>query len=267
MHTLVHSTHALSTIYTPTQDIYYRRAKEVGFRARSAFKLLQIDEQFGILRNVQRAVDLCAAPGSWSQVLSRKLYDPSVSAPAADGDDVRVVSVDLQEMAPIPGVELIQGDITSKKTAEQIISYFKGQKAQIVVSDGAPDVTGVHDIDEFVQAELLAAALNITTHVLEEGGSFVAKIFRCQQYDLLATQLKVFFASVSCSKPKSSRTQSNEAFVVCQGFKMPPAYAPVMTSYLLPRYGLEADEAHDPVLVPFLTCGDLSGYDALQEFE
>lgn len=251
------------------QDIYYRRAKEVGFRARSAFKLLQLDEQFKILKDVQRAVDLCAAPGSWSQVLSRKLYDPSVMAAIAeaDSDDVRIVSVDLQEMAPIPGVELIQGDITSKKTAEQIISYFKGKKAQVVVSDGAPDVTGVHDIDEFVQAELLAAALNITTHVLEEGGSFVAKIFRCQQYDLLATQLKVFFTNVSCSKPKSSRTQSNEAFVVCQGFKMPEGYTPVMTSYLLPRYGLEEGEPHDPVLVPFLTCGDLSGYDALQEFE
>lgn len=246
----------------------------MGFRARSAFKLLQLDEQFGILKDVHRAVDLCAAPGSWSQVLSRKLYDPSVTAKIAEeeGDDaahhdVRIVSVDLQEMAPIPGVELVQGDITSKKTAEQIISYFKGKKAQVVVSDGAPDVTGVHDIDEFVQAELLAAALNITTHVLEEGGSFVAKIFRCQQYDLLATQLKVFFTNVSCSKPKSSRTQSNEAFVVCQGFKMPDGYTPVMTSYLLPRYGLEEGEAHDPVLVPFLACGDLSGYDAIQQFE
>lgn len=227
-----------------------------------------------MLRGVRRAVDLCAAPGSWSQVLSRKLYDPSVAAATAsdallkeEEEGVRVVSVDLQEMAPIPGVELIQGDITSKRTAEQIIAHFAGRKAQIVVSDGAPDVTGVHDIDEFVQAELLAAALNITTHVLEEGGAFVAKIFRCQQYDLLATQLKVFFASVSCAKPKSSRAQSNEAFVVCQGFQLPPGYAPVMTSYLLPRYGLRTDEAHDPVLVPFLTCGDLSGYDALQEFE
>lgn len=247
----------------------------MGFRARSAFKLLQLDEQFGVLRGVRRAVDLCAAPGSWSQVLSRKLYDSNAESAAVDVEtavregesDVRVVSVDLQEMAPIAGVELIQGDITSTRTAEQIIAHFAGRKAQVVVSDGAPDVTGVHDIDEFVQAELLAAALNITTHVLEDGGAFVAKIFRCQQYELLATQLQVFFASVSCAKPKSSRAQSNEAFVVCQGFKLPPGYTPVMTSHLLPRYGLRADEPHDPVLVPFLACGDLSGYDALQEFE
>jgi tRNA (cytidine32/guanosine34-2'-O)-methyltransferase len=208
-------------------------------------------------------------------VLSRKLYASPADASAVplghqQGDDaveaVRVVSVDLQEMAPIPGVQLIQGDITSKRTAEQIISYFQGQKAQVVVCDGAPDVTGVHDIDEFVQAELLAAALNITTHVLAEGGAFVAKIFRCQQYELLASQLSVFFESVTCSKPKSSRAQSNEAFVVCQGFRLPEGYTPVMTSYLLPNYGLQAGEAHDPLLVPFLACGDLSGYDAVQQF-
>jgi tRNA (cytidine32/guanosine34-2'-O)-methyltransferase len=248
------------------QDIYYRKAKEVGFRARSAFKLLQLDEQFDFLRHVQRAVDLCAAPGSWSQVLSHKLYDASNVKAEGDNGDVRIVSVDLQEMAPIAGVQLLQGDITSKRTAEQIIGHFHGAKAQVVVSDGAPDVTGVHDIDEFVQAELLAAALNITTHVLEEGGSFVAKIFRCEQYDLLATQLSVFFESVSCSKPMSSRAQSNEAFVVCQGFRLPENYTPVMTSYLLPRYGLEQGEAHDPLLVPFLASGDLSGYDAAQQF-
>ncbi|TMW65894.1 hypothetical protein Poli38472_003659 [Pythium oligandrum] len=255
------------------RDIYYRRAKEVGFRARSAFKLLQLDEQFAFLKNVERAVDLCAAPGSWSQVLSRKLYHDQATIPTIkadtdpkDAQDVRVVSVDLQEMAPIPGVALIQGDITSKKTAETIIKYFQGRKAQIVVSDGAPDVTGVHDIDEFVQAELLAAALNITTHVLEEGGTFVAKIFRCQQYDLLADQLGVFFKEVSCSKPTSSRAASNEAFVVAQGFKMPESYTPVMTSYLLPKYGLADGDAHDPLLVPYLACGDLSGYDDEQEF-
>ncbi|CEG39103.1 ribosomal rna large subunit methyltransferase j [Plasmopara halstedii] len=247
------------------RDIYYRKAKEVGFRARSAFKLLQLDEQFDFLRHVHRAVDLCAAPGSWSQVLSRKLYDSS-NIRNVENEDVRIVAVDLQEMAPIAGVQLLQGDITSKRTAEQIIRLFHGGKAQLVVSDGAPDVTGVHEIDEFVQAELLAAALNITTHVLEEGGAFVAKIFRCEQYDLLAMQLSLFFESVSCSKPMSSRAQSNEAFVVCQGFRLPENYTPVMTSHLLPMYGLKESDEYDPKLVPFLACGDLSGYDAEQQF-
>jgi tRNA (cytidine32/guanosine34-2'-O)-methyltransferase len=118
------------------RDIYYRRAKEEGWRARSAFKLLQVDEQFHIFEGVSRAVDLCAAPGSWSQVLQRKLIKEKQS------NDSIIVSVDLQEMAPIEGVITMQGDITSEETANKIIEHFHGQKAHIVVCDGAPDVTG-----------------------------------------------------------------------------------------------------------------------------
>jgi tRNA (cytidine32/guanosine34-2'-O)-methyltransferase len=215
--------------------------------------------------DVERAVDLCAAPGSWSQVLSRTLYD-SKRLPSDECGGIRVVSVDLQEMAPIPGVALLQGDITSKRTADQIIAHFKGEKSQLVVCDGAPDVTGVHEIDEFVQGELLVAALNITLHVLEEGGTFLAKIFRCEQYEFLATQLSIFFSSVTCSKPSSSRFASNEAFVVCSGFRLPNAFTPVMMSSLLQNYGLVKEQQHDDLLVPFLACGDLDGYDRLNLF-
>ena len=240
---------------------------------------------------VLRAVDLCAAPGSWSQVLSREVYgrwkasnaDAAASvvtsggdAPAASGSataptvEPQIVAVDLQEMAPIEGVVEIQGDITSLATAEQIISHFRGQKADLVVCDGAPDVTGgrgallspvgvaegwgfawlwaavaalvtavvivlvvivvvmmsmevvyvvcagLHDIDEYVQAQLLLAALNITTHVLRDGGSFVAKIFRGKDVTLLYAQLRIFFRRVTIAKPKSSRNSSIESFVVCQ---------------------------------------------------
>ncbi|ETV96622.1 ribosomal RNA large subunit methyltransferase J [Aphanomyces invadans] len=249
---------------TDNRDIFYRRAKEVGFRARSAFKLMQLDDQFNLFENVERAVDLCAAPGSWSQVLSRKLYHnrdiPNVDS-ATTSDAIRVVSVDLQEMAPIPGVVLLQGDITSTQTADQIISYFDGQKANIVVCDGAPDVTGVHDIDEYVQSELLLAALNITTFVLAPQGSFVAKIFRCKHYDFLASQLSLFFSEVTCAKPQSSRVSSNEHFVVCRGFRLPPNYTPVMTSPLLPQYGQPEALAANPAVVSFVACGDLSAYD------
>ncbi|KAH9113838.1 hypothetical protein LEN26_013080 [Aphanomyces euteiches] len=248
---------------TDNRDIFYRRAKEVGFRARSAFKLMQLDDQFNLFANVERAVDLCAAPGSWSQVLSRKLYhDRDIPNVDAHGDEIRVVSVDLQEMAPIPGVALLQGDITSTQTADQIISYFHGQKANIVVCDGAPDVTGVHDIDEYVQSELLLAALNITTFVLAPGGSFVAKIFRCKHYDFLASQLSLFFSEVTCAKPQSSRISSNEHFVVCRGFSLPPGYKPVMTSPLLPQYGQPEAVAANPTILPFqlidfnLTCSE-----------
>jgi len=183
------------------RDIYYRKAKEEGWRARSAFKLLQIDEQFNIFEGVTKAVDLCAAPGSWSQVLSRKLYK--------DGENsVQIVAVDLQEMVPLPGVHQIKGDITKMETVESIISLFNGEKADIVLSDGAPDVTGMHDIDEYIQAQLILAALNISTHLLKLGGTFIAKIFRGRDTTLLYSQLKIFFNIVSIAKPRSSRNAS-----------------------------------------------------------
>ena len=103
----------------------------------------------------------------------------------------------------------------------------------MVICDGAPDVTGLHDIDEYVQAQLLLAALNITTHVLQEGGCFVAKIFRGKDVTLLYSQLKVFFGKVAVCKPKSSRNSSIEAFVVCQDFHMPEGYTPSMSNPLL----------------------------------
>lgn len=118
------------------RDIYYRLAKEEGWRARSAFKLLQLDEEFRLLDGVNRAVDLCAAPGSWSQVLAKRL--------CADrqGEKGKIVAVDLQAMAPLPGVIQLQGDITKRSTADAIIAQFQGEYADVVLCDGAPDVTG-----------------------------------------------------------------------------------------------------------------------------
>ena len=129
-------------------DPYYRKAKSEGYRARSAYKLLQVDEEFNLFAGVNRAVDLCAAPGSWSQVLAAKLYssDEERKAAAASGD-VKIVSVDLQEMAAIEGAAILQGDITTEDTMRSIYSVFHGEKADLVVSDGAPDVTGFHEID------------------------------------------------------------------------------------------------------------------------
>jgi len=245
------------------RDIYYRLAKEEGWRARSAFKLLQINDEFDLFKDVKKVVDLCAAPGSWSQVLSRKLR-PKTPDGKTD-EDVKIVAVDLQAMAPIPGVIQIQGDITKTSTAEEIIGHFKGEHADLVVCDGAPDVTGLHDIDEYIQAQLLLAALNITTHVLKPGGTFVAKIFRGKDVTLLYAQLKLFFPQVTCAKPRSSRHSSIEAFVVCQGYAPPPGYVPNMSNPLLDcQYDADFNQLTGPnrVIVPFLACGDLSAYDS-----
>lgn len=198
------------------RDIYYRKAKEVGFRARSAYKLLQIDDEFHIFDHVNRVVDLCAAPGSWSQVLSSKFYLPNQGKPVEELP--KIVSVDLQEMTPIPGVVTMVGDITSKHTAETIIGHFAGELADLVVCDGAPDVTGLHDIDQFMQAQLILSALDITCAILRPQGTFVAKIFRGKDTSLLYSQCRSLFTEVDIVKPLSSRSSSIESFVVCRGF-------------------------------------------------
>ncbi|XP_042145395.1 putative tRNA (cytidine(32)/guanosine(34)-2'-O)-methyltransferase [Ixodes scapularis] len=238
------------------RDVYYRLAKEEGWRARSAFKLLQINEEFDIFSGVKKAVDLCAAPGSWSQVLSRKLRSN-----AENPDDVKIVAVDLQAMAPLPGVIQLQGDITEISTARKIINHFEGEKADLVVCDGAPDVTGLHDIDEYIQAELLLSALNITTHILKNGGTYVAKIFRGKDTTLLYAQLKLFFKHVVVAKPRSSRNSSIESFVVCQVYSPPEGYKPFMYTGSLDRLR-DAAEEPNRTLVPFVVCGDLAGFDS-----
>ncbi|CAG4956574.1 unnamed protein product [Colias eurytheme] len=241
------------------RDIYYRLAKEEGWRARSAFKLMQINDEYKILKGVERAVDLCAAPGSWSQVLSKGLRQN-----ADNVDDVKIVAVDLQAMAALPGVKQIQGDITKLSTANEIIKEFEGLKADLVVCDGAPDVTGLHDIDEYVQSQLLLAALNITTHVLKIGGVFVAKIFRGKDVTLLYSQLKQFFELVTVTKPKSSRNSSIEAFVVCQNYNPPPAYVPTMVNPLLDHKYCDFNQftGVNRFIVPFNACGDINAYDS-----
>ncbi|XP_042634896.1 putative tRNA (cytidine(32)/guanosine(34)-2'-O)-methyltransferase [Cyprinus carpio] len=168
-------------------------------------------------------------------------------------------------MAPLPGVTQIQGDITKISTAQEIIQHFEGQSADLVVCDGAPDVTGLHDVDEYIQAQLLLAALNITTHVLKPGGNFVAKIFRGKDVTLLYSQLKIFFSSVTCAKPRSSRNSSIEAFVVCQNYCPPEGYVPNMSNPLLDHsYDIDFNQLEGPnrIIVPFLACGDLSAFDS-----
>ena len=172
---------------------------------------------------MRRVVDLCAAPGSWSQVVSRKLF----TGDAARDAGKKAVAIDLQQMAPIDNVVTLQGDITSMATVKEVLSHFEGQLVDLVICDGAPDVTGMHDLDEFVQAQLILAALNITTHLLRPGGAFVAKIFRGKDITLLYSQLDCFFEHVTSAKPRSSRNSSIEAFVVCQGYRAAKAPLPI----------------------------------------
>ncbi|CAA85279.2 Putative tRNA (cytidine(32)/guanosine(34)-2'-O)-methyltransferase [Caenorhabditis elegans] len=238
------------------RDIYYRLAKENKWRARSAFKLMQIDDEFQILKGVRRAVDLCAAPGSWSQVLSKRLYE--------EDQEAKIVAIDLQPMAPIPGVIQLQGDITSVDTANQVIKHFSGEKSDIVICDGAPDVTGIHSLDEFMQAELILAAFNITSHVLKEGGNFLAKIFRSRNSSLLYAQMKKYFKKVYLAKPRSSRQSSCEAFVLCLDYSPPEGFVPTMGKTSLDA--TDASAISPDIIDGFVTCGDLSGWDSEKSY-
>jgi len=163
-------------------------------------------------------------------------------------------------------VILVKGDITKLSTAQCIIGHFEGQLADLVVCDGAPDVTGIHDIDQYAQAQLLVAALNITTHVLRRNGTFVAKIFIGKDVSLLYSQLKIFFGNVAVVKPKSSRHASFESFVVCQHFSPPTGYVPTMVNPMLLERAAIVSTADTPaanrVVLPLLACGNLSGLDA-----
>lgn len=197
-------------------------------------------------------------------MLTKRLNERAYQVSNQASHQVEIVAVDIQTMAPIDGVTLIQGDITSSDTADKVIQHFKGLKAHLVVCDGAPDVTGQHDLDEFIQSQLLLAALNITTFILEESGTFLAKIFRGKDISLMISQFRLFFEQVQVVKPKSSRASSIEAFVVCQKFKLPNGYEPRMFDLLTrveddPRFGDILSKGSEAAsIIPFLMCGDLN---------
>ena len=328
------------------RDAYYRLAKEEGWRARSAYKLLQLDEEFNLFEGVTRVVDLCAAPGSWSQVLSRVLIkgekfgragwqekqaatrnyvlgldkkdaseakkeDVKVTAETQKPrEGVRIVAIDLQPMSPLEGVTTMRADITHPSTIPLMLKALDpdtydpqaisgSSPVDLVISDGAPDVTGLHDLDIYVQSQLLWAALNLALCVLKPGGKFVAKIFRGKDVDLLFAQLKIVFERVRVAKPRSSRASSIEAFVVCEGFCPPKGFtasldkplgagtqlpAPALSTAPKPEnkvsrkvrndgaveldLGSETEQEDDMEeggqrwIAPFLACGDLSAYDS-----
>lgn len=148
--------------------------------------------------------------------------------------DVKIVAIDLQPMSPLQGIICLRADITHPATVPLLLhaldpsadpnSHHASQPVDLVISDGAPDVTGLHDLDIYVQSQLLFAALNLALCVLRPGGNFVAKIFRGRNVDLLFAQLKIFFSRVVVAKPRSSRASSVEAFIVCLNFTPPDGF-------------------------------------------
>ena len=185
------------------RDIYVRQSQVDGYRARSAYKLIEINEKFKILKNGISVIDLGASPGSWSQYIAKTVKSG------------RLVSIDLKDMEKIENTILIKGDFTETDSQKKIKSFFKS-KVDVVVSDMAVNTTGIKDIDAIYTGELAMEAMNFSKEMLVKEGRFVSKIFLGSSFNEIVALGKKLFKEVKVFKPKSSRKESKESFIICK---------------------------------------------------
>lgn len=182
-------------------DPYVRKAKEAGYRSRAAYKLLEVDARERLLKPGMRVLDLGAAPGGWSQVAAERVRPGGL-----------VVAVDLLEMKPVHGVTVLKGDFRDTDLQAAL-----GGKADAVLSDMMPNVTGVPLVDQARAAELLLAALQLCRKVLKPDGVFLAKMFHGEAFDEVLAALKASFQTVAVFKPAASRGESRENYFLARG--------------------------------------------------
>ncbi|GKY95483.1 AdoMet-dependent rRNA methyltransferase spb1 [Mayamaea pseudoterrestris] len=198
------------------KDKYYRLAKEQGLRSRAAFKLTQINRKFPVLEKCQSAVlDLCAAPGGWTQIARRTCPN-----------DVLIVAVDILPIRSVPHVTTLLGDITTDKCRADIKRALQGRSVDVVLHDGAPNIGADYAKDAYEQNEISLYALRCATQHLQAGGTFITKIYRSRDYASYHWVLQQLFENVSALKPKASRAQSAEIFLIAQQYKAPSKLDP-----------------------------------------
>ena len=185
------------------RDIYVRQSQVDGYRARSAYKLIEINEKFKIFKNGISIIDLGASPGSWSQYIAKTVKNG------------RLVSIDLKDMEEIDNTIQIKGDFTEESSQEKIKGFFKS-KVDAVVSDMAVNTTGIKDIDAIYTGELAIEAMNFSREMLVKEGRFVSKIFLGSSFNEIVALAKKIFKEVKVFKPKSSRKESKESFIICK---------------------------------------------------
>ena len=189
-------------------DPYVQKAKAEGYRSRAAYKLLELDKRDRLLAPGQLLVDLGAVPGSWSQVAAAKL-----------GSTGRVVAVDLLPMEPLPGVQFIQGDFREREVFEALIKALGGRKADLVISDLAPNISGIGVSDQARSIYLAELALEFARQCLKPRGSLLVKVFQGAGFTEFLRDMRKSFVKVGSRKPEASRGRSSEMYLLGKGFK------------------------------------------------
>ncbi len=188
------------------RDQYFKKAKIEGYRSRAAFKLIEINSKFKILKRNTNLLDLGSYPGGWSQVASKIILNG------------KILSVDMKEMKPISNVKFVKKDFLQEESQNFIFSYFR-EKIDVITSDMAADTTGNKDLDSIRTNSICLEVLNFSSKILNSKGILVSKIFMGQDFELVKKEAKKKFNKVNFYKPDSSRTNSKETYLHCQGFK------------------------------------------------
>jgi len=193
------------------KDGFVRKARAEGYRSRAAYKLIEIDQRDRLLRPGSRVVDLGASPGGWSQVAAQKV------APGG-----KVVAVDLLEIAPISGVTVLRGDCRAPEIVAQLVAALGGSKADVVLSDLSPNISGIASADQARAAELVRMAIDFCGAQLKADGAFVVKVFQGEEFTGVLKEMKLRFREVKTIKPSASREESRETYLLARGLKGRP---------------------------------------------
>ncbi|HEY8354178.1 MAG TPA: 23S rRNA (uridine(2552)-2'-O)-methyltransferase RlmE [Methylophilaceae bacterium] len=187
-------------------DEYVRRAQRDGYRARAAYKLIEIDDRDKLIRPGMTVVDLGSAPGSWSQVVVQRLKGQG-----------KVIALDLLEMKPVAGVHFIQGDFREQEVLDQLEAALDGKPVDLVIADMAPNISGISEVDQANAMYLTELALDFSCKWLKPGGQFLVKVFNGGGFEEIVRNMRQNFAKVAVRKPKASRDRSSEVYLLGTG--------------------------------------------------
>ena len=189
-------------------DIWVQKAQQDGYRTRASYKLIELDEKDQLIKPGMTVVDLGSAPGGWSQVVTRLLKGNGT-----------IIASDILPMDPIEDVNFIQGDFTEESVFDELMAVIDGRPVDLVISDMAPNMSGVASIDQPGAMYLVELALDMARQVLRPNGQFVAKVFQGEGFDQYLDDVRTSFSKVMIRKPKASRARSREVYVVGKGFR------------------------------------------------